>query len=357
MRKDYFESYRVEKYGEPLQAFSGPVVAPAGRELQLRTRRCGVCHSDLHIADGYYDLGGGKKLQMADRNILPPLTPGHEVVGELVSAGPDADLSGLVMGRSYLVCPWIGCGTCERCAKGEDNLCLKPCSIGVHRQGGYSDVVTVPEARYLIDIEGLDPTYAATLACSGLTAYSAIANGDCPKGDWLGLIGMGGVGSAGLLIAQGLGYERVLAVDVDAGKLAWARANGAQVAVNARDANAAQQIKDATGGGAMAMVDFVGSSATAQLGIDVLTRGGTYVIVGLFGGDITLPLPSLPMRAITLRGTYTGNLGDLRALVAMAQSGKLPQLPTETIELARVNEALERLRLGTATVRQVISFD
>lgn len=357
MLKTYSDSYRVANFGEPLERYRAPVAAPVGRELLLRTRRCGVCHSDLHLADGYFDMGGGKKLKMVDRGVHPPLTPGHEVVGELIAMGPDAQAEGLEIGKSYLLFPWIGCGQCARCLKGQENLCVAASSYGVQRIGGYCDTLIVPDARYLLDIEGLEPAYAATLACSGLTAYAALKKkGDCASDDWLGLIGMGGVGSAGLLIAHGLGHSRIAAIDVDAGKLEWALANGAQVAVNARDADAAQQLKTATGG-LITVIDFVGSNASARLGIDVLMRGGTYVIVGLFGGDITVPLPALPTRALTLRGTYTGNLAEMQELIALAKSGRIPPSPVQTIAHDDVNTALERLRAGTARTRQVIAYD
>ncbi|QHJ00375.1 zinc-binding dehydrogenase [Xylophilus rhododendri] len=352
----YAHSWRIEAFGAPLAPHRMPAPEPQGRELLLRTRRCGVCHSDLHLSDGYFDLGGGKRLTMAERDIVPPLTPGHEIVGELIAAGPCADLEGLALGKSYLVCPWIGCGRCGPCRKGRGHLCLVPRAIGIQRIGGYSDRVIVPEGRYLIDIEGLDPSEAATLACAGLTAYSAISKGQGEKDDWLALIGLGGVGSAGLQIARGLGFERIAVVDMDAAKLDRAMAHGAHWAVNTRETDASARLRSGTGG-IETVVDFVGSSQTAQLGLDVLLRGGSYIAVGMLGGKLQLPLPLLATRAITVRGSYTGSLAELRELVALAQVGRIEAAPVETMAHARVNEALDKLRKGLASARQVLDYD
>src|SRR5690606_34270267 len=131
--------------------------------------RCGVCHSDLHLQEGFYDLGGGKKLSVADRGVKMPLVMGHEVLGRLVGKGHDAPIGDDALGRTFLVYPWLGCGKCERCKRGDENMCLTASSIGVYRPGGYADKCLVPHPRYLIDVQGVEPTLAATYACSGLT--------------------------------------------------------------------------------------------------------------------------------------------------------------------------------------------
>lgn len=349
-------SYRLMKFGEPLVLSAKAVAQPDGRAVLLRTRRCGVCHSDLHLAEGYYDLGGGKRLELADRNIKPPLIMGHEIVGELVAAGPDADLSGLTYGTSYLVLPWIGCGACPNCLRGKENLCLSSGAIGVVRDGGYGDYVLVPDARYLLDIEGLDLAAAATLACAGLTAYSAIKKIEAGKEDWLALLGMGGLGTAALLIARALGYENIIGIDLDDKKLEMALAQGAKAVFNARDPALSAKLQALTGG-IMSSIDFVGSQASASMGIGLLARGGKFVIVGLFGGDITLSLPTLPIRAITISGSYVGNLDELKELVALAKSGKIGDIPTQLIRPDQINAAHDLLRSGQAHARQVIAYD
>ena len=133
---------------------------------------CGVCHSDLHIWEGYYDIGGGKKMSLKDRGVVLPLAMGHEIVGRVAKLGPDA--KGVKVGDLRIVFPWLGCGTCEKCLAEEDNMCLVPRSLGVYANGGYGTHVIAPHPRHLVDPGKLDPAVAATYACSGITVYSAI---------------------------------------------------------------------------------------------------------------------------------------------------------------------------------------
>ena len=129
-------SYQVCECGAPLQLREQPAPEPKGTEILLKMLAAGVCHSDLHIWDGYYEIGAGRKLLLADRGIKLPLTMGHENVGEVVALGPDA--KDVPLGGARLVNPWMGCGECKVCRRGEENLCLKPQNVGVFAQGGYS---------------------------------------------------------------------------------------------------------------------------------------------------------------------------------------------------------------------------
>ena len=316
--------------------------------------RCGVCHSDLHLQEGYYDLGGGKKLSLADRGVTPPVVLGHEVLGRLVAKGPDAPIGDDMIGRTFLVHPWLGCGACEICRRGEENLCPKPNSIGVHRAGGYAEKCLVPHPRYLVDVTGIDPTLAATYACSGLTAYSALRKVDIAGDrDWLLILGIGGVGLSGLEIAKGLGFRNIAVADIDPAKRELALASGAGVVVDPRDKDALATLQAKTGG-VGAAIDFVGAQATAEFGIAAIRKAGTYVVVGLFGGDITLSLPLLVLRAINLRGSYVGNLGELKELIDLVKQGKVRAMPVEAVPMAQANAALDRLRAGKVRGRLVL---
>ena len=164
--------YCVLEHGAPLQAIDRATPTPTGTEVLVRTRAAGLCHTDPHLWEGYYDIGGGKRLAFADRGIKPPLTLSHEIVGEVVAVGPDAGK--VPLGGTILVHPWIGCGECAACRRGDENHCATPGSLGIMRPGGFADHVLVPHPRYLIDIEGLDPAEAAPLACAGVTTYSAL---------------------------------------------------------------------------------------------------------------------------------------------------------------------------------------
>ncbi len=347
-------SYAVKIFCEALEAIDTPAPEPRGSEVLIEVTRCGVCHSDLHIQEGYYDLGGGRRLSLAERGVTPPVVMGHEVLGRLVARGPDAPIGAEMIGKTFLVYPWTGCGTCSHCQAGRDNLCAKPNAVGVHRAGGYAEMCLVPHPRHLVDVTGIAPTLAATYACSGLTAYSALKKTEIdPARDRLLILGLGGVGLSGLYIAQGLGYNTIAVADITPEKRALAFANGAEVVVDPRDPEALAKLQGLEGGIA-AVIDFVGASATTAFGFNVLRKGGTYVVVGLFGGDFTFPIPLLILRALTIKGSYVGSLVELRALIEIVRQGKIKPIPTEAMAMDKVNEALERLRSGKVSGRLVL---
>ena len=126
--------WAVTENGKPLQDLDLPTPAPTGTQILVEVTHCGVCHSDLYFQDGYYDLGGGKRLMLSDRGVVLPLIPGHETVGRVVAVGPD--VVGVAVGDQRIVYPWAGCGTCARCRTGTEQLCMTPRSLGVYRNGG-----------------------------------------------------------------------------------------------------------------------------------------------------------------------------------------------------------------------------
>jgi D-arabinose 1-dehydrogenase-like Zn-dependent alcohol dehydrogenase len=153
-------------YGAPLCETVVDCPRPQGSEVLVRVERCGVCHSDLHIQDGYFKLGGDKKLDVSAGRALP-FTLGHEIAGVVDQAGPDAAIA---VGRRVAVFPWIGCGACPACRHGEENLCAAPRHLGIAVDGGYATPVVLPHPRYLLDYAPLPPALAAALMCSGLPA-------------------------------------------------------------------------------------------------------------------------------------------------------------------------------------------
>jgi D-arabinose 1-dehydrogenase-like Zn-dependent alcohol dehydrogenase len=347
-------SFQVCQCGAPLQMNEAETPKPTGTQVLLKMLAAGVCHSDLHIWDGYYELGAGQKLMLADRGIKLPLTMGHETVGEVVAAGADA--KGVVVGDMRLVNPWMGCGECKVCKRGEENLCLKPQNIGVFTQGGYATHLLIQHPRHLFDIGNLTPEQAAPLACSGVTAYSALRKvAGTLQHEPLVVIGAGGVGLMGVSLARKMGANDVIVVDIDPGKREAALKVGATVAIDGGAADAVSQIQRATGGGAWAVIDFVGSGQTVNLAVSSITTGGTVVVVGLFGGDVTVPTPFLPLRAMTLRGSYVGSQSDLAELLELVNRTGMPPVPIRTRPLAVVNEALNDLRAGKIIGRVVLT--
>ncbi len=349
-------SYQVMEHGKPLQKIMHETPKPQGTEVLVRITRSGVCHSDLHIWDGYFDLGGGKRFYVKDRGCVPPFTLGHEPFGVVEAIGPKA--KGVKVGQKRIVFPWIGCGKCAVCKDGLDNYCVSGTRfLGVNRAGAYASHVLVPHPKYLVDSAGIDDSFAATLACSGLTTYSAAAK--LPKlgaRDWVAVIGCGGLGMIFISVLRAKGVKNIIGCDVDEGKLAAARRQGAKLTLDTRAPEAIQKLQGLAMGGLAGAIDLVGMPATAALGLGALRKGGRYVICGLFGGELTHPLPPFAQRAIGLVGSYVGNLQELKEVVALAKKKKLKPLPVATRPAAEVNAVLEDLKAGRVLGRVVLGF-
>jgi D-arabinose 1-dehydrogenase-like Zn-dependent alcohol dehydrogenase len=345
-------SYQVVEHGKPLQKVFSTTPEPKGAEVLMRVTRSGVCHSDVHIWEGFFDLGGGKRFYVKERGCIPPFTLGHEPFGIVEKIGPRA--KGVRVGQKKIVHPWIGCGKCAVCKAGQDNYCVSGSRIiGVNRAGAYATHVLVPDPKYLVDASGIDEAFAATLACSGVTAYSASAKlPPLTPNDRVAVIGCGGVGMAGIAVLRARGVKNIVACDIDETKLAAAGKLGAKLMVNTRAADAAQQLQGIAGA-----IDFVGTPATAALGIAALRKGGRYVLVGLHGGELVHPLPPIAQRAIGIVGSYVGNLQELKAVVALAKKGKLKPMPVSTRPAADANAALEALIAGKVLGRVVLDFE
>ena len=143
---------QIIEWGKQLEAREYPDPEPKGEEVLLRVEAAGVCHSDVHIWDGYFDLGGDRQISLESRGVHLPFTMGHEIAGEVAALGPRA--SGVKVGDKVAAYPWIGCGECAVCRKGEELLCLNPRTLGTRRAGGYGTHVIVPHGRYLLTHQG-----------------------------------------------------------------------------------------------------------------------------------------------------------------------------------------------------------
>ncbi len=349
-------SYEIVEHGKPLQRAIRETPRPAGTEVLLRVTRSGVCHTDLHLWDGFFDLGGGKRFYVKERGCVPPFTMGHEPFGVVEALGPRA--KGVKVGQKRLVFPWIGCGTCPVCRDGLDNYCLQQRFVGVMKPGAYSTHLLVPHPRYLVDSRGIDDAFASTLACSGLTAYSAIAKLPAlERRDWVAVLGCGGLGLVAVSILRAQGVRNIIACDIDESKLAAAKKLGAMRALDTRAPEATRLLQELAGGSLAAAIDFVGMPATHALAYPALRKGGRYILCGLFGGEISLPMPPIAQRAVAVMGSYVGNLRELKALVARARNRGLKPMPVATRPASEVNAVLEDLRAGKVLGRTVLDFE
>jgi alcohol dehydrogenase/propanol-preferring alcohol dehydrogenase len=352
------KSFKVADFKAPLKEFDQPTPEPQGTQVLIKVKAAGVCHSDLHIWEGGYDLGHGRKpLSLKDRGINLPLTMGHETVGQVLAFGPDVkptDQGGLKLGDVGLVYPWIGCGKCATCLAGDENMCATPRSLGVYCDGGYADHMLVPHPRYLLDLRGLDPATTAPYACSGVTTYSALKKVEQHFDTPIVMFGAGGLGLMALSLLKAMGGKGAIMVDIDAKKREAAQQAGALSTVDPKAPDALEQLARKAGGPIRAVIDLVGNAATTQLGFDCLAKGGKLVIVGLFGGGATWALPLIPIKALTIQGSYVGNLRETRELLDLVRTGKVPPIPVTQQPLARANEALVQLQQGAVVGRTVL---
>ncbi len=345
--------WSVVENNKPLALIEKPDPVPTGRQVFVEVTHCGVCHSDLHFVHGEFDLGGGQVLKVTDRGVTLPCAPGHEIVGRVTALGPDA--AGVEIGDERIVYPWVGCGSCELCLSDDENLCYQPRGIGTIQDGGFGSHLLVPNETYLFPFDGVDPAVAATFACSGLTAYSAIRKlGELDPDAPILLVGAGGVGLVAINLLRAMGHSNIIVADVSAEKRQGARDAGASAAVDNTGEGAVERVLEASGGLMQAAIDFVGKSATVALTLDCLGKKGKMVLVGVGGGEMPLSLPALIFRPRSIIGTITGNRQELRDVIALAQSGKFKPGPVTLMPKDSANEALDRLRNGDVIGRIVL---
>lgn len=348
------KSAQIIKIKEKLSIVDLPDPKPRDTQVLVRIEASGVCHSDIHLWEGGYEGAAGTFLKVEDRGVKFPITPGHEISGKIEAIGDS--VSGFNVGDKVVVYPWIGEGSCPACRVGQENLCDTPRTIGIYRDGGYSELVLVPNFRYLVKIDNLDINSSASLACSGLTAYNAVKKATVGPGESIVIIGAGGLGLMSVQIARATTNSRIVVVDVDDKRLAEAKKLGAHEVVNSSKSDAVQEIKNLTNAlGAEAVVDFVNNNRTAPVAINMLRKRGKLVMVGLFGGALELSLPVIPLRGFTITGAYTGSFNDLVELVNLAKTGAMKSVVNRTYKLDDANQALEDLRAGKIVGRAVLN--
>jgi D-arabinose 1-dehydrogenase-like Zn-dependent alcohol dehydrogenase len=338
-------------YGAPLCETVVDVPRPQGSEVLVRTERCGVCHSDLHMQDGYFALGGDKKLDVRAGRTLP-FTLGHEIAGSVESAGPDSDTKS---GAKVAVYPWIGCGQCAACKVGDENICTAPRHLGVNVDGGFATYILVQHPRYLIDYAPLPAGYAGALMCSGLTAYAALKRlTDRAARAPLLLVGLGGVGLMGLALARAMYGTAPFVADIDPKKREAALAAGAAEAFDPSDPTARKALLK-TSGGIYAACDFAGSDASLNFATGVLAKGGKVAVTGLIGGAYSTAVAMFALKAMTIEGTTTGTLAEARELIALVRGKTIAPPPLAERPLSQASATLDDLRAGRIVGRVVLT--
>lgn len=301
-----------------LEDWSDPIAQ--GQEVLVRVVATGVCHSDVHMADGEI------------KGVQLPLVPGHEIAGEAEGVG------------TVLVYASWGCGACEHCRRGEEQLCPNAREPGWARQGGYAEYLVVPSRRYLLPLRGLDPERAAPLADAGVTPYRAVRRVRhlLSTGGTAVVIGAGALGQFAIQFLKLLTSARIIAVDVNPAKISKALELGADRAVLPGDFQGRAQV----------VFDLVGSDSTLQFAANIVQRGGTVVQIGEAGGRLPFGLGAVPHEAVFTTSIW-GSMEDLKAVLDYALAGKL-RWDVECLRLEDANAALERVRRGQVSGRLVL---
>ena len=346
---------RIVKLNEPLQVQELQTPTPKGSKVLIKIQSSGVCHSDLHVWEGYYEGIEGQQLKTTDRGVKYPLTPGHEIAGVIDGLGEQVE--GFRKDEKVLVYPWIGDQVCPACRIGEENLCDKPRSLGIYTDGGYAQYVLVPSYKYLVKIgDDMDMDTSAPLSCAGLTAYGAVKNSNLKPNENVVIVGTGGLGLMAIQLAKAVTGAKVIAMDLDDQKLDVAKKNGADIIINSKKEDPVKAVMELTDKlGADAVIDFVNASKTVETDMKFLRRRAKLVLVGLFGGELKLSLVMMPTRAYKIVGSYTGSLIDLTELVSLAGRGVIKPVVSNHFKLEQATEALKMLKDGKIIGRGVIN--
>ncbi|KAB1657805.1 alcohol dehydrogenase AdhP [Pseudoclavibacter chungangensis] len=331
----------VREFGAPLEVDQYELPEPGPHQALVRVLTSGVCHTDLHAAEGDWPVKPS-----------PPFVPGHEGVGIVEAVGPDVtDVQvGDLIGNAWL---WSACGECEYCESGWETLCEAQQNGGYSVDGSFGDHMIV-DTRYAARVpEGADPLEVAPVLCAGVTVYKALKRTEARPGQWVAITGIGGLGHIAVQYAVAMGL-RVVAVDVSDEKLELAKKHGAEVTVNAREVDPIAAVHEATGGTHAVVVTAVHPAAFGQA-IGFTRRGGTIVFVGLPPGDFPAPIFDIVLKGLTIRGSIVGTRRDLAEALDFYARGLIH--PTVTARpLEDINAVFDEMRAGKIDGRVVVDF-
>jgi len=332
----------VTAFGKPLEIREVDVPAPGPGQILVKTEACGVCHTDLHAANGDWPL-----------KPVPPFIPGHEAIGRVVALGQGVTA---VKAGDRVGVPWLAsaCGHCEYCLSAWETVCGEAQFGGYTRNGGFAEYV-VADPNYVAHIpDGLEPHEAAPLICAGVTTYKGLKETDARPGQWVAISGAGGLGNLAIQYAKAMGFK-VAAVDIDDGKLAHATERGADLVFNALKGDVAADLKAATGGGAHGVLITAPSLSAFKQGIGMTRKLGTCVLVGLPPGEFPTPLFDVVADCITIRGSFVGTRQDMAEALAFGADGRV-KADIELAPLSDINSIFARLSKGEVASRVVLDF-
>ena len=332
----------VRKFGMALAIEDVPVPVPGFGEVLVKVVACGVCHTDLHAANGDWPI----KPQ-------PPFIPGHEVAGVIAGMGPG--VTGLKEGDAVGVA-WLhhACGHCEYCETGWETLCQQQQNTGYSCNGGFAEYVIAAAAFVTRLPSGIGFAEIAPILCAGVTTYKGLKETEARPGEWVAISGVGGLGHVAIQYAKAMGLY-VAAIDISADKLALARSVGADIAVDGRSPEAVADIVKATGGGAHGVLVTAVSPPAFSQALSVVRRKGTVSLVGLPPGDFPIPIFDVVLKRITVRGSIVGTRRDLDEAVAFAAAGKV-RADIKKAPLEDINTIFSDLTAGKIEGRMVLDF-
>ncbi|RJF88779.1 alcohol dehydrogenase AdhP [Oleomonas cavernae] len=332
----------VTALGKPLVIEQVPIPVPGPGEVLVKVMACGVCHTDLHAAEGDWPV-----------KPTPPFIPGHEVAGIVAALGPD--VTGLKLGDAVGVA-WLhdACLACEYCETGWETLCEHQHNTGYSCNGGFAEYVIASAAFAARLPAGIDFAQIAPILCAGVTTYKGLKETEARPGEWVAISGVGGLGHIAIQYAKAMGLH-VAALDIAPEKLALARAAGADIAIDARSPEAVAEVLAATGGGAQGvLVTAVSPPAFAQA-LKLVRRKGTVSLVGLPPGDFPTPIFEVVLKRITVRGSIVGTRRDLDEAIAFVADGKV-RAEIHKAPLEDINAIFARLKAGAIEGRMVLDF-
>jgi propanol-preferring alcohol dehydrogenase len=332
----------VRKFGQPLVIENVPVPVPGPGEILVKVMACGVCHTDLHAAEG-------------DWPVKPtlPFIPGHEVAGVVAALGPD--VTDFKLGDPVGVA-WLhdACMRCEYCETGWETVCEHQHNTGYSCDGGFAEYV-VAAAPFAARLPvGVDFAQIAPILCAGVTSYKGLKETEARPGEWVAISGIGGLGQVAIQYAKAMGLH-VAALDIAPDKLALALAAGADVAVHAQSADAVAQILEATAGGAHGVLVTAVSPPAFSQALQIVRRRGTISLVGLPPGEFPTPIFDVVLKRLTVRGSIVGTRRDLDEAIAFAVNGKV-RAEIKTAALSDINAILANLKAGKVQGRMVLDM-